>query len=77
MKKFKSKHVMLEVIAFSRPLPAFLNRQIISLLSARGVSDSVFESMQVQKSGFETIVVTRLCLDNGALKTLHISKCLK
>jgi RNA-dependent RNA polymerase len=46
MRKFASTHVGLDVLSSSRFLPCFLNRQIITLLSTLGVSDSVFEQMQ-------------------------------
>ena len=46
MRKFASKHVGLEILNISRFLPAYLNRQIIMLLSTLGVKDSVFEQMQ-------------------------------
>lgn len=40
--KFDSRHLTLEVIRTSTYIPGFLNRQIITLLSALGVKDEVF-----------------------------------
>ncbi|XP_068642476.1 RNA-dependent RNA polymerase 6-like [Aristolochia californica] len=46
MDKFRSNHRMLEVVSWSYFQPGFLNRQIVTLLSALGVPDDVFEKMQ-------------------------------
>ncbi|XP_043719156.1 RNA-dependent RNA polymerase 6-like isoform X2 [Telopea speciosissima] len=46
MNKFESKHTMLEVISWTRFQPGFLNRQIITLLSALDVPDDMFSNMQ-------------------------------
>ncbi|XP_043719158.1 RNA-dependent RNA polymerase 6-like [Telopea speciosissima] len=46
MNKFESKHTILEVISWTRFQPGFLNRQIVTLLSALGVPDHMFSSMQ-------------------------------
>ncbi|KAI3891026.1 hypothetical protein MKW98_007331 [Papaver atlanticum] len=46
MIKFQSKHTILEIVSWTRFQPGFLNRQIIILLSALGVPDSVFSLMQ-------------------------------
>ncbi|KAJ3695634.1 hypothetical protein LUZ60_001011 [Juncus effusus] len=46
MNKFDSSHMTLEVISWTRFQPGFLNRQIITLLSALGVPDQVFADMQ-------------------------------
>lgn len=43
--KFESPHTMLEVIRTSSYLPAYLNRQAITILSALGVKDEVFMDM--------------------------------
>jgi hypothetical protein len=40
--KFESEHLTLEVIRTSTYIPGFLNRQVITLLSALGVKDDVF-----------------------------------
>ncbi|CAL5003334.1 unnamed protein product [Urochloa decumbens] len=46
MKKFDSAHSVFEVVSWTKLQPAFLNRQIITLLSTLGVPDSVFRQMQ-------------------------------
>ncbi|KAG0191239.1 hypothetical protein DFQ28_000680 [Apophysomyces sp. BC1034] len=43
--KFQSSHYMLEVIRFSTLIPAYLNRQAITLLSALGVKDEIFTKL--------------------------------
>ncbi|CAM6109767.1 unnamed protein product [Calypogeia fissa] len=48
MRKFDAPHMSLEVLAWTKPLPCHLNRQVISLLSTLGVSDSSFLSLQSQ-----------------------------
>ena len=46
MNKFPSRHIGLEILSWSKFLPCYLNRQVISLLSTLGVPDLVFERMQ-------------------------------
>ncbi|KAL6911456.1 hypothetical protein ACP4OV_000261 [Aristida adscensionis] len=46
MLKFQSENITLDVLAYSKYQPCFLNRQLITLLSTLGVSDSVFEFKQ-------------------------------
>lgn len=46
MLKFESAHEVLEILSWSRPQPAFLNRQLIAVLSSRGIDDSVFLNLQ-------------------------------
>lgn len=46
MNKFESRHTVLEVVSWTRFQPGFLNRQIITLLSALDVPDVVFDEMQ-------------------------------
>lgn len=46
MKKFECNHKALEIVGYSKRLPLFLNRQIITLLSGLGVPDEVFEELQ-------------------------------
>ena len=43
--KFESDHTMLEVIRTSQYLPAYLNRQAITLLSTLGIKDQTFMQM--------------------------------
>lgn len=46
MKKFECSHKALEIVGYSKRLPLFLNRQIITLLSGHGVPDESFEELQ-------------------------------
>lgn len=46
MKKFECNHKALEIVGYSKRLPLFLNRQIVTLLSGLGVPDRVFEGLQ-------------------------------
>lgn len=46
MKKFESSHTILEICSWARFQPGFLNRQIITLLSALEVKDHIFWDMQ-------------------------------
>ncbi|KAI3847707.1 hypothetical protein MKX03_028792, partial [Papaver bracteatum] len=46
MQKFKSNNTKLDVLSWSKYQSCFLNRQVITLLSTLGVSDSVFEKKQ-------------------------------
>ncbi|KAH7352014.1 hypothetical protein KP509_19G025000 [Ceratopteris richardii] len=49
MKKFQSELNVLDVLEWTRFLPCYLNRQIITLLSTLGLSDDVFISMQKER----------------------------
>lgn len=54
MKKFEApKHAAFEVVSWSRPLHAHLNKQIIQILSALGLSDE--RLIEVQKRAFDDI----------------------
>lgn len=46
MSKFKSENRKLDILAYSKYQPCFLNRQIITLLSTLGIEDHVFEKKQ-------------------------------
>ncbi|KAK6912561.1 RNA-dependent RNA polymerase, eukaryotic-type [Dillenia turbinata] len=46
MDKFESNHTMLEICSWAHFQPGFLNRQIITLLSALDVPDEIFWNMQ-------------------------------
>lgn len=46
MSKYKSSNRKLDVLAWSKYQPCFLNRQLITLLSTLGVPDHVFEKKQ-------------------------------
>ncbi|XP_010527810.1 PREDICTED: RNA-dependent RNA polymerase 1 [Tarenaya hassleriana] len=46
MSKFESENTKLDVLAWSKYQPCYLNRQLITLLSTLGVKDCVFEKKQ-------------------------------
>ncbi|GMN68751.1 hypothetical protein TIFTF001_037801 [Ficus carica] len=48
MSKYKSENRKLDVLAWSKYQPCFLNRQLITLLSTLGVKDHVFEKKQTE-----------------------------
>ncbi|KAJ0561145.1 putative RNA-directed RNA polymerase [Helianthus annuus] len=48
MNKFESDHTVLEICSWTRLQPGFLNRQIITLLSALDVKDEIFWDMQMK-----------------------------
>ncbi|KAI5078515.1 hypothetical protein GOP47_0006186 [Adiantum capillus-veneris] len=48
MRKFSSSQISLDILNWSRVLPSYLNREIITLLSTLGVGDSIFERMQLK-----------------------------
>jgi RNA-dependent RNA polymerase len=83
MNKFDSDHTTLEVVAWTRYQPGFLNRQIVTLLSALDVPDQVFDWMQnsmVNKldkilvdpdTAFD--VLTTSCAEHGNTAALMLS----
>lgn len=46
MKKFESDHNILEVLNYNRPIPLYLNRHVILLLSSFDVPDKIFLELQ-------------------------------
>lgn len=46
MRKYDSGNIKLDVLAWSKYQPCFLNRQLISLLSTLGIADNIFEKKQ-------------------------------
>lgn len=46
MSKYESKNNKLDVLAYSKYQPCYLNRQLITLLSTLGVRDAIFEKKQ-------------------------------
>ncbi|XP_022882125.1 probable RNA-dependent RNA polymerase 1 [Olea europaea var. sylvestris] len=61
MSKYQSENTKLDVLAWSKYQPCFLNRQIISLLSTLGVEDRVFEKKQREAvAQLDTILVDPL-----------------
>jgi|Transcript_15200 RNA-dependent RNA polymerase len=49
MLKFASSSSVVEICAVARLLPAYLNRRVITLLTANGVPESVFEDMHARE----------------------------
>ncbi|CAO2187458.1 unnamed protein product [Urochloa humidicola] len=83
MKKFESAHSVFEVVSWTRLQPAFLNRQIITLLSTLGVPDTVFQQMQnamlhnldriLTHSDVAYEVVKACCPEHGSTAGLMLS----
>lgn len=83
MNKFQSNHTILEICSWTRFQPGFLNRQIITLLSALNVSDAVFWKMQelmVSKlnqmlvdSDVAFDVLTASCAEQGNVAAIMLS----
>lgn len=75
MKKFDSNHTILEICSWTRFQPGFLNRQIVTLLSALEVPDDVFWRMQelmvsrldriLEDTDMAFDVLTASCSDQG------------
>ncbi|KAF5824095.1 putative RNA-directed RNA polymerase [Helianthus annuus] len=75
MKKFESDHTVLEICSWTRFHPGFLNRQIITLLSALNVKDEIFWDMQMkmvkkldlmlENTDVAFDVVTASCAESG------------
>uniref|UniRef100_A0A0D9V1N7 RNA-dependent RNA polymerase n=1 Tax=Leersia perrieri TaxID=77586 RepID=A0A0D9V1N7_9ORYZ len=83
MRKFESKHSVLEVVSWTKFQPGFLNRQIITLLSSLNVPDAIFSQMQeTMLSNLNNIlsdrdvafeVVTSSCVENENTAALMLS----
>ncbi|PUZ50556.1 hypothetical protein GQ55_6G066900 [Panicum hallii var. hallii] len=83
MKKFDSDHYVFEVVSWTKLQPAFLNRQIITLLSTLGVPDSIFRQMQsemlhnldriLKHSDVAYEVVRTCCPEHGSTAGLMLS----
>ena len=83
MNKFQSMHIMLEIVSWTRFQPGFLNRQIVTLLSALDVPDDVFAKMQdfmVHKLDHILVdpdiafeVVTASCAEQGNVAAMMLS----
>ncbi|KAF8692040.1 hypothetical protein HU200_039989 [Digitaria exilis] len=83
MRKFESTHSVLEVVSWTRFQPAFLNRQIITLLTCLGVPDDIFWQMQEamlhnldrmlsdRHAAYQ--VVTNCCSGHGAIPGTMLS----
>ncbi|KAJ1267762.1 hypothetical protein BS78_07G082900 [Paspalum vaginatum] len=82
MRKFESTHSVLEVVSWTKFQPAFLNRQIITLLTSLGVSEAVFWQMQeamlhnldkiLSDRNIAYQIVTNSCPEHGAIPGLML-----
>ncbi|WCJ30286.1 RNA-dependent RNA polymerase 6 [Euphorbia peplus] len=83
MNKFHSIHTTLEICSWTRFQPGFLNRQIITLLSALKVSDNIFWEMQkgmisqldrmLEDANVAFDVITGSCADQGYTPAIMLS----
>ncbi|XP_010254390.1 PREDICTED: RNA-dependent RNA polymerase 6-like [Nelumbo nucifera] len=83
MNKFESRHTILEVCSWTRFQPSYLNRQIITLLSALCVPDDVFSRMQdsmvsklnqmIENTDVAFDVVTSSCAEQGNTAAIMLS----
>ncbi|CAK8568633.1 unnamed protein product [Lathyrus sativus] len=83
MNKFQSTHTTLEICAWTRFQPGFLNRQIITLLSALDVPDEIFWKMQesmisklnqmLVDSEVAFDVLTKSCAEHGNAAAIMLS----
>lgn len=83
MNKFQSTHNILEICAWTRFQPGFLNRQIITLLSALGVPDEIFWQMQAAMllklnqmlvdADIAFDVLTKSCAEHGNAAAIMLS----
>jgi RNA-dependent RNA polymerase len=68
MVKFPSDHRDLEVCSFAKPMPMYLNRQLITLFSTRGVSDaSIYGLLETMLERFDRALQT----NEDAIDMLH------
>lgn len=82
MRKFESTHTVLEVVSWTKFQPAFLNRQIITLLTTLGVPDDAFWQLQeamlgklrrvLSDSDVAYEVVTNSCPEQGSTAGLML-----
>ncbi|KAI4380961.1 hypothetical protein MLD38_007086 [Melastoma candidum] len=87
MNKFFSTHAVLEICSWTRFQPGFLNRQIITLLSALDVKDEIFWDMQqtmvskvnemLTDPDIAFDVVTSSCAEQGNTAALMLTMGLK
>jgi RNA-dependent RNA polymerase len=83
MNKFQSNHTTLEICTWTRFQPGFLNRQIITLLSALDVPDEIFWEMQegmISKLNQMLVdaevafdVLTKSCAEHGNAAAIMLS----
>lgn len=83
MRKFDSNHTILEICSWTRFQPGFLNRQIVTLLSALEVPDDIFWRMQetmisrlnqmLEDTDMAFDVLTSSCTDQGNTAAIMLS----
>ncbi|KAL3497389.1 hypothetical protein ACH5RR_040121 [Cinchona calisaya] len=83
MRKFESTHTILEICSWTHFQPGFLNRQIITLLSALDVQDDIFWEMQesmifkfnlmLEDTDVAFDVVTASCAEQGNTAGIMLS----
>ncbi|OQU76799.1 hypothetical protein SORBI_3010G213100, partial [Sorghum bicolor] len=83
MRKFESVHPVIEVVSWTKFQPAFLNRQIITLLTSLGVPDDVFWQMQeamlgnlkriLSNTDVAYKIVTSSCPEHGSTAGLMLT----
>lgn len=83
MQKFESSHTILEICSWTRFQPGFLNRQIITLLSALDVRDNIFWEMQesmmlrlnlmLEDTDVAFDVITASCAEQGNTAAIMLS----
>ncbi|KAI3702981.1 hypothetical protein L6452_28735 [Arctium lappa] len=82
MNKFESDHTVLEICSWTRLQPGFLNRQIITLLSALNVGDDIFWEMQtkmvrnlnqmLEDTDMAFDVITSSCAESGTTASIML-----
>ncbi|KAI3696610.1 hypothetical protein L6452_29029 [Arctium lappa] len=83
MNKFESDHTVLEICSWTRLQPGFLNRQIITLLSALNVGDDIFWEMQtkmvrnlnqmLEDTDMAFDVITSSCAESGTTASIMLA----
>ncbi|CAF0737858.1 unnamed protein product [Brachionus calyciflorus] len=69
MKKFDSIYTRLDVLNLTEYIPCYLNRQIILILSALGIHDSVFENLQDKMLGnLSNLLIDRMTASLSIVK---------
>ncbi|KAA8529774.1 hypothetical protein F0562_034126 [Nyssa sinensis] len=75
MSKYESDNTTLDVLAWSKYQPCFLNRQLITLLSTLGVKDHVFEKKQKEEVDQLDAILTDPLQASKALGLMSLGEC--
>ncbi|THG01373.1 hypothetical protein TEA_006324 [Camellia sinensis var. sinensis] len=70
MSKYESDNTKLDVLAWSKYQPCFLNRQLITLLSTLGVRDHIFEKKQREAIEELNTILTEPLMAQEALELM-------